>query len=134
MITSIPNVEGFRPHGRNRRMRMAHRTNAVIMHHEEYEALKLMDYEMFTQVEAAGFMKVSRPTFTRVYLSARRKIAKAFVEGRQIIIEGGNVRFDEEMLKCDDCSAIFNLTGRESEILCPICRSDNIGSALDFDN
>jgi len=35
-------------------------------------------------------MNISRPTFTRIYNRALKQIAKSFVEGREILIEGGN--------------------------------------------
>ena len=85
-MTSIPTVSGFKPYGINN---AKSKENAVFLLCEEYEALRLNDYEKCNQCEAAVIMQVSRPTFTRIYMSARQKIASAFIEGRQIIIEGG---------------------------------------------
>ena len=70
--------------------------------YEEYEALRLCDYSMENHNRASEIMEVSRPTFTRIYASARQKLASAFVEGRQIVIEGGKVYFDSDWHICND--------------------------------
>jgi len=80
----------------------------ISINFEEYEAINLCDYEFLTQAEAAKLMKVSRPTFTRIYESVRRKIAKAFVEGSCIHFEGGNVSI-ADWFKCHECKITFTL-------------------------
>ena len=62
--------------------------------HEELEALRLADLEGLTQAEAAGRMDVSRSTFQRTVVRARRQVALALVEGHALQIEGGT--FDVE--------------------------------------
>jgi len=64
---------------------------AVDLLYEEYKALRLADYENLTQEEAAKKMNISRATFTQLYDKARKSIAKAFVEGKAIIIQGGHM-------------------------------------------
>ena len=49
---------------------------------DEFEALRLMDYEGLTQEECARRMDVARTTVTGIYMRARRKVATALVEGR----------------------------------------------------
>jgi len=49
---------------------------------DEYETIRLLDYEGLMQEEAAERMNVSRPTLTRIYENARKTMAKAFVEGK----------------------------------------------------
>ena len=75
----------------------------MVMNYEEYEAIRLSDFEFFGQVESAKAMGVSRPTFARIYESARRKVAEAFVQGRSIVFEGGKVYFDSEWYSCNKC-------------------------------
>ena len=58
---------------------------------DEFETLRLLDYQGLDQEKAAELMGVSRPTVTRIYASARRKIAEALTEGKAISIEGGPV-------------------------------------------
>ncbi|MBS7626509.1 DUF134 domain-containing protein [Candidatus Bathyarchaeota archaeon] len=58
--------------------------------YDEFEALRLIDYKGLTQEEAADRMGVSRGTVWRCLDSARRKIAAMLVEGRSLVIEGGD--------------------------------------------
>ncbi|MEM2121275.1 MAG: DUF134 domain-containing protein [Candidatus Woesearchaeota archaeon] len=59
---------------------------------EELEAIRLKDFEGLEQKECAEKMKISQPTFNRVLLSARKKIADALINGKAIKIEGGNFK------------------------------------------
>ncbi len=61
---------------------------------DEFEALRLADYEALYQDEAASRMGVSRATFGRIIESARRKVAGALVRGQALLIEGGAVIVD----------------------------------------
>ncbi len=63
----------------------------VVISLDEYEAINLLDYQGMDQESAAGEMGVSRPTVTRIYSSARKKIAQALAEGKAIHIEGGSI-------------------------------------------
>ena len=58
---------------------------------DEFESIKLLDHLDYDQAKAAEVMGVSRPTVTRIYASARKKIAKALTQGCAIQIEGGPV-------------------------------------------
>jgi predicted DNA-binding protein (UPF0251 family) len=60
---------------------------------DEYEALRLADYEGLDQEQVAESLGVSRPTVSRILHEARHKVARAFVEGCALAIEGGPVRF-----------------------------------------
>ncbi len=94
---------------------------------EEYESFRLADYLGMTQAEAAREMGVSRPTFTRIYESARQKIARAFVEVRTLRIEGGNVSPAEDWYHCTACDSMFGISGgRAGEVSCPVCRSPQV--------
>lgn len=114
-----PNYSGFKPYGVQRKG-----LTEVVIRFEEYEALNLCDYELLTQAEAAKLMNVSRPTFTRIYESVRRKIAKAFIEGCTINFEGGNVAF-AKWFKCVECNITFSLF-TNSDQFCPFCKSQQI--------
>lgn len=57
---------------------------------EEYEAIRLIDLEQYTQEECAGQMGVSRTTVQGIYDAARRKIADALVNGKRLVIAGGH--------------------------------------------
>ena len=53
---------------------------------DEIEALRLCDLEGLDQVEAAKRMKISQATLCRILTSARKKVAKALIEGKAIKI------------------------------------------------
>jgi predicted DNA-binding protein (UPF0251 family) len=60
---------------------------------DEFEAVRLKDLEGLDQIECAAMMEISQPTFHRLVISARRKIADALTHGKTIKIEGGHYRF-----------------------------------------
>jgi len=62
--------------------------NPIVLDVDEFEAVRLIDYEGLTQEEAARRMEVSRGTVWRCIDSARKKIASMLVEGRELVIEG----------------------------------------------
>lgn len=107
------------------------RSEQVILYFEEYETIKLLDYENMTQEEAAVCMEVSRPTLTRIYESARNKVAQSMVEGKDLIIRGGKFLFDENWFFCNNCHAKFNRI-IESEKTCPVCNSLEIITLNEF--
>jgi predicted DNA-binding protein (UPF0251 family) len=59
----------------------------IILLYEELEALRLADLEKQHQAEAAQQMGISRSTFQRLVVEARRKIALALVNGLALQIE-----------------------------------------------
>ena len=66
------------------------------------EAIRLKDLEELDQEECAGKMRISRPTFHRVLGSARGKLADALLNGKAIIIEGGNFEMATRRFRCAD--------------------------------
>lgn len=107
------------------------KSNEVILHLEEYEVIRLLDYENLTQEQAAVFMDVSRPTLTRIYEEARNKVASAFVEGRDLIFKGGDIYFEDNWYKCNGCQASFSDYSEEVK-KCPVCSSDDLISLNEF--
>lgn len=71
--------------------------DAVKMTIDEYEAIRLIDLEGFTQEECAERMNVARTTIQGMYIEARRKMALALVEGKVLTIEGGAYRLCDGM-------------------------------------
>ncbi len=116
-----PSVLGFYPTGKTGKVK----SDPVVILFEEWEALKLVDYDHLSQLEAAREMGISRPTLTRIYDQVRKKLALAFVEGREIRIEGGFVDFTKEWYRCRQCHAVFQLEPEE-EKKCPECGSKDI--------
>jgi predicted DNA-binding protein (UPF0251 family)/predicted Fe-Mo cluster-binding NifX family protein len=97
----------------------------VRIHFEEYEAIKLCDYELLSQASAAVVMGISRPTFTRIYETARRKMARVLVEPCRMIIEGGNSIVKSSWQHCPDCR--LGYTSLEPGSLCPLCGKKEAG-------
>ncbi|MHA1593479.1 MAG: DUF134 domain-containing protein [Candidatus Baldrarchaeia archaeon] len=58
----------------------------IFLSYDEYEALRLIDYEGLTQEEAGERMGVSRGTIWRLIKSARKKVSSALIEGRELVI------------------------------------------------
>ena len=128
-VLNPPIIKGFKPFGPGT---ADLNPEPVYLLFEEYEALRLCDFDMVIHNEASVIMGVSRPTFTRIYAAARQKIARAFVEGRQITIEGGKVYFDSTWYHCANCNCDFNNPEKEKEVeCCPLCSSTNV-AGFDF--
>jgi uncharacterized protein len=98
---------------------------------EEYEAIRLLDHQMLNQEQAALVMNVSRPTLTRIYEEARQKVASALVEGRDMVIKGGHVLFDQNWFKCNVCKANFNYHD-VGDAHCPVCDATDVNSLNEY--
>ena len=66
---------------------------------DEYEVLRLVDYEKKTHSQCAEQMDISRSTVTEIYENARFKLADSIVNGKCLRIMGGNYRL------CDGSAA-----------------------------
>ncbi|NLE31577.1 MAG: DUF134 domain-containing protein [Bacteroidales bacterium] len=97
-MSAPPVMMGYKPFGIP-----ARDLESLTLLFEEYETIRLLDYEGLTQEQASVKMNVSRPTLTRIYEQARRTMAAAFVEGKMIMIEGGNVDFGKPWFRCRRC-------------------------------
>lgn len=64
--------------------------SVVTMPVDEYETIRLIDYEGFTQEECARQMLVARASVQSLYARARRKLALCLVQGKALRIEGGS--------------------------------------------
>jgi uncharacterized protein len=97
----------------------------VALEVDEFEALRLADYEGLYQEQAAERMGVSRQTFGRIVEAARKKVAQALIEGCALKIEGGKIEMAEmRAFECGECGHVWEVpfgTGRPAE--CPTCKS-----------
>jgi predicted DNA-binding protein (UPF0251 family) len=85
IVRSSPSARFFKPRG----VPLCE-LQVVALKDEEWEAIRLADYERLDQESAAKAMGISRPTFTRVLASARAAVAKALAEGAALKIGGGD--------------------------------------------
>jgi len=93
---------------------------------DEFEAIRLADHLGLDHAESADQMDISRSTFSRLVEQARHKIALFLVEGRQLQIDGGNIHFQGNLIRCHSCGHMFN-TAFEAELdQCPRCGSTNL--------
>jgi predicted DNA-binding protein (UPF0251 family) len=80
---------------------------------DEYEAIRLIDLEGFTQEECARQMNVARTTVQGIYAQARKKLADSLVNGRVLVIEGGEYQL------CDGFGKICGEAGCGRSRHCP---------------
>ncbi len=119
IVTQPPVMKGFRPFGIP-----ITNVDTVTLLYEEFEAIRLLDHSGLTQAEAAVTMEVSRPTLTRIYEKARKTIAAALVDGKAILIEGGNFQTNDSWYRCESC---FSLMASQKEMTnCSDCNSEDI--------
>lgn len=98
-LEAAPAARLFVPQGTT-----AKTSKALQLRLDEFEALRLADFEGLSQEQAARKMKVSRATFGRIVESARRTLAEALVQGCSLEIGGGAFRYTREgRLRCPRC-------------------------------
>lgn len=78
-------------------------SNVITMALEEYETIRLIDFEGLTQEECSERMKVARTTVQKIYKDAREKMARVLVDGNSIRIEGGDYQLYNDMEKEYGC-------------------------------
>ena len=84
-VCCIPEMTVFGPLGPGKGQ-----SEIIAMTVDEYETIRLIDFEGMNQEECAKSMGVARTTVQRIYNDARKKIAGIFVNGNILSIEGGD--------------------------------------------
>jgi len=115
-VESIPKVKVFKPVGIPRSC-----LEEIIVKVEELEAIRLKDLLGLEQEECAERMGVSRPTFQRILIEGREKIAGALIEGKAIRIEGGDYclgqghcrKIERFKKRTEHCPYLEDITGEE---------------------
>lgn len=100
-VCCMPPVSEFRPDGTETQA-----GEPLLMTVEEYEIIRLIDWEGLSQEQAAGEMGVARSTVQRIYGEARKKLADCLVNGRPLKIGGGSYRLcsgGELCARCRHC-------------------------------
>jgi uncharacterized protein len=131
-IGCLPEINYFKPRG----IPLSD-LEEIVLGMDEFESIRLADFEKLYQEEAAKKMKISRQTFGRILDSAHRKVSEAVVEGKALKIEGGTISLAAttaaRRFECTDCQSSWKLsygTGRPTN--CPSCNGENIHRAWNF--
>jgi predicted DNA-binding protein (UPF0251 family) len=93
---------------------------------DEFEAIRLADFIGMSQEEAAEEMGISRPTFSRLIEQARKKVADFLLSGKVLTIEGGDIHFKFNVIKCRNCGNMFKTNIDSPVETCPACGSENL--------
>ena len=85
-IQRMPKIVQFSPRGK------PGRPDEIELTLDEFEAIKLADYQGFRQDQGAVAMRLSRASFGRIVRKARKKVAEALVMGKIVRIRMGDVQ------------------------------------------
>lgn len=115
-VSGNPTVTYFKPRG------VPMSTLAkVVLTLDEFEALRLADFERQYHEEAAGKMKISRATFGRILTSVHQKVADALVHGKAMLIEHGPGVLHITVVKCEACGFEWEVSSEIERAICPSC-------------
>ncbi len=98
----------------------------ILLTLDEFEAFRLADQLGLSHAEAAEEMEISRSTFTRLIEKSRKKIADFIIQGKLLTIEGGNVHFRRNIIRCQNCGHMFKSRFTDLITECPSCHSNNL--------
>jgi len=93
-VCSAPRCTRFAP------LSESNDAGVVEMSVDEYETIRLIDLQGFTQEQCAGQMEVARTTVQSIYQGARKKLADCIVNGKSLVINGGEYHVCEHGNKC----------------------------------
>ncbi len=83
LVSAYPTITAFVPQGVNI-------SGEALLSVDEFEAIRLSDFEHLDQEGGAAMMGVSRHTFGRLLARGRTVVANAMVTGKVLKIEGGS--------------------------------------------
>lgn len=105
-VCKLPDTDEFRPAG------CQGKSKCITLTIDEYEAVRLLDKEGFSQEECGKYMNVSRATVQEIYTGARKKIAEALVDSKTLKIKGGAYKIcdgTEKSCRCNGCAKHRNV-------------------------
>lgn len=100
-VCCLPKNNSFGPHNL-----APTQENQIIMTVDEYETIRLIDYEGYTQEQCSQNMNIARTTVQQIYNRARKKLSQALVDGKCLIITGGDYTLcdgDQNFYGCGGC-------------------------------
>jgi predicted DNA-binding protein (UPF0251 family) len=122
-VAGVPRVTLFKPAGVP-----ARELDQLPLAVDELEAIRLVDLEGLSHEQAAAAMGISRQTVGRVLERGRAKVAEALVDGKAILIGGGQYRVEPPQWRCFACQELWT-SNEESGLAssCPKCGSPDVG-------
>lgn len=87
-VCHFPDILEFRPSNKNGGRGEEDEKEVILLTVDEYETIRLIDKEGYSQEQCAGFMQIARTTVQRIYEIARKKVADAIIDGHPLRIEG----------------------------------------------
>ncbi len=98
----------------------------VEMSIDEFEAIRLADFQNQSHEDASKTMDISRPTFSRLIEAARHKMADFIINGKYLEIKGGAIHFRNNLFRCKSCEQTFSVAIQNIINKCPHCESSHI--------
>ena len=108
-VCTLPQIKEYGP------IYNSHETECIIMSVEEYETIRLMDFEGLNQQQSSKLMGVARSAIQRLYDTARKKLADSLINGKTLKIQGGDYKLCSDIQntdKCDTCICHRHRHGR----------------------
>lgn len=118
-INKPPAIDGFKPFGVP-----TEELEPEILMYEEYESIRLCDYENMSLKDAAKKMTIPETTFKLIYEQAHSTIAKAMVEAKAILVEGGDYHSEVYWYSCNRCKKLT--TTKYQTNYCLKCHSNDL--------
>lgn len=118
-VGCMPDKNYFKPRGIP-----SSQLEEVVLSLDEYEAVRLADFDGLYQEQAALRMNISRPTFGRIITEAHKKIADVLINGKALKIAGGDVAVEETTsFTCGKCHRSFSVANKGQDTkICPYCQ------------
>lgn len=102
-VQKLPICQTYYPAGKE------NSCHEIVLSVEEYETLRLLDYQGMTQAQCARQMGIARATVQSLYTEARKKTARFLVEGAGLCIRGGNFCVEEPKEKNGSEKGVFKM-------------------------
>lgn len=98
----------------------------------ELKILKLKNINNLNEKKCAKEINLTTKEFEKIIISLNKKIAKALIEGKPIIITDEKYIDPKDIVttickfKCAICGSIFTVNYKKDKIICPLCLSSNV--------
>ena len=119
IVYALPLFSKFKPLGINGQ-------DQIQLQHDEFKAFHLADHIGLSHATAAGIMKISYSSFTRLIEKARKKIADFLIQGKLLTIDGGSIHFRNNIIRRKSYGHMIKTNFSSTITVYPICHSRNL--------